>query len=293
MIRTYYLLTKPGIIMGNLVTTIGGFALASRGRFDLPLFLFLLAGLGGVIASACVFNNYIDRELDRKMERTKHRPLAAGLVSGKRAILFALALGLGGISLLLFKTNLLSASLSALGFFVYVALYSFWKSRTTYATLVGSVSGALPPVIGYTAASNNIDVGALILFLLLVLWQMPHFFSIAMYRFNDYAAAAIPVLPIKKGITAAKVHMLLYIAAFLLACTTLLLFGYAGTAYLLVSSIAGFVWLILCAQGFTAQDDKLWARQMFVCSLVVIMALCLMISLDSASPATQIGALSR
>ena len=127
MIKTYYLLTKPGIIIGNLITTTAGFALASKGHFDLILFLKVFAGLGFVIGSACVFNNYIDRETDKKMDRTKNRALAKGLISEKSAIFFAIALGVMGLLVLWLTTNLLAVSVAALGFVIYVALYSFWK----------------------------------------------------------------------------------------------------------------------------------------------------------------------
>lgn len=282
MIRTYYLLTKPGIILGNLITTIGGFALASKGHFDAWLFLALSFGLTGVIGSACVFNNYIDRESDRKMARTKNRALAKGLITGKNALFFAAFLGILGFLILSLFTNLLAALIAAIGFFIYVALYSFWKHRATCATLVGSLAGALPPVIGYTASSHQLDLGALLLFLILVLWQMPHFFSIAMWKLEDYRAASIPVLPVKKGISTTKVQMLLYIIAFIFAATLLTLFGYTGTAYLIVSLPLGLAWGGLCLKGFKADNNPLWARQMFRLSLMIIMAFSLMISLDGA-----------
>lgn len=280
MIKTYYLLTKPGIIMGNLITTVSGFALASRGHFDGWLFLATLIGLGGVIASACVFNNYIDRDLDRKMTRTKHRPLVKGLISGRRAILFAILLGLIGILILVFYTNYIAVLVASAGFFIYVVLYSFWKSRTTYATAIGSIAGAVPPVVGYCAVSHQFDLGAALLFMILVLWQMPHFFSIAMYRLNDYSAASIPVLPVRKGSHATKVRMLLYIIAFMIATLMLIAFGYTGYAYLITAVVLGFAWLYLCIKGFKSDNDKLWARNMFRLSLVIITLLCIMISVD-------------
>lgn len=278
MIRTYYLLTKPGIIMGNLITTVGGFALASRGHIDLWLFCTMFMGLGLVIASACVFNNYIDREADAKMSRTKNRPLAKGLIPHFNALLFANALGLSGIFILALYTNLLTVLMALLGFFIYVILYSLWKYRSTLATLVGSIAGALPPVIGYCSVSNRLDAGACILFTILVLWQMPHFFSIALYRFDDYAAASVPVLPIKKGIFTTKVQMLLYIIAFFPA--TLLLFSYTGYAYLLVAAPLSLAWLYLSIRGFYTTNDRLWARNMFRLSLLIVTALCLMMSID-------------
>lgn len=281
MIRTYYLLTKPGIIFGNLVTTASGFALASRGHLDFQLFLATLIGLGCVIASACVFNNYIDRESDKKMARTKNRALVKGLISGKNANIFAVILGLIGTAVLAYYTNALAVCVAVFGFVIYVVLYSFWKHRTTYATLVGSIAGAVPPVVGYCAVSNRLDTGAILFFLIIVLWQMPHFFAIAMYRFSDYSAAAIPVLPVKKGNYRTKVHMLLYIVAFIVATLMLIAFGYTGYAYLAAAVLLGFSWLFLCIKGFKSDNDKLWARNMFRLSLVVIMVLSVMISIDT------------
>jgi len=281
MIKTYYLLTKPGIILGNLITTAGGFALASKGHIDPWLFLTMLIGLGSVIASACVFNNYIDRISDAKMARTKNRALVQGLVAPWQAIVFALVLGVFGISVLWLYTNYLATGIAALGFFVYVCLYSLWKARSTHATLVGSISGAVPPVVGYCSVSHSLDAGALILFAILVLWQMPHFFAIAMYRLDDYAAASIPVLPIARGVLATKIQMLLYVIAFGAAMLLLMAFGYVGTAYVVVASILSAAWLFLTVKGFKAENDRLWARSMFRLSLVIITAFCAMISFDA------------
>ncbi len=280
MIRTYYLLTKPGIIFGNLITTVAGFCLASKGHFDPWLFLAVFSGLGLVIASACVFNNYVDRDLDKKMARTKKRPLAMGLITGKHALIFASLIGFLGLAILSLYTNPLSAAIATLGFFIYVILYSLWKTETTYATLVGSISGALPPVIGYTAVANQIDVGALLLFLILVLWQMPHFFSIALFRLDDYKAAEVPVLPVKRGSYTTKVRMVLYITAFIVATILLAVFGYGGIAYLLVSLPLGIAWLALSLKGFDAENDQVWAKQMFRLSLVVITAISILLSIN-------------
>lgn len=267
--------------MGNLITTVAGFALASKGNLDIRLFFFTLLGLGSIIASACVFNNYIDRKADRKMERTKNRALARGIISHHRALFFAIFLGISGALILGIYTHLLALSIALLGFVIYVVLYSFWKYKTTYATVVGSVSGALPPVIGYCAVSQQLDKGALLLFALLFFWQMPHFYAIAMYRLKDYSAASIPVLPVKKGIFNTKIEMLLYIVAFIGAELLLFFYGYVGSVYLIVTSLLSLVWISLSIQGFRAKDDKIWAKKMFRVSLVVINALCLVISFDT------------
>ena len=275
--KKYCLLTKPGIILGNVITTAGGFALASRGHFNLLLFLITLMGISLVIASACVFNNYIDREHDRKMKRTKNRALALGIISAQRAILFAIILVAAGAYLLAFFANLLTVGIALFGFFVYVFLYSFSKYRSVHGTLIGSVAGAVPPVVGYCAVSNHLDLGAWIFFAMLALWQMPHFFAIAIYRIQDYTAASIPLLPITKGVPKAKIHMLLYIIAFTAVSSLLTLYGYTGYAYLATVVLFGLAWLGLSIRGFKCENDQTWARKMFGLSLVVIMALCIVI----------------
>lgn len=281
MIKTHFILTKPGIIMGNAITTAGGFALASRGQIDWWLFLATLTGLSLIIASACVFNNYVDREADKKMERTKHRPLVTGAISVQNALSFGLLLGVSGIALLYTYTNILTLAIAIVGFFIYVVLYAMGKYQSTYGTLIGSVAGGVPPLVGYCAVTNRFDLGALLLFMILVLWQMPHFFAIAMYRYDDYAAANIPVLPVRKGMHVTKVHMLAYTIAFLACSLTLTLCGYTGYAYLVVAALLGLAWLRLCLQGFKAENDHLWARQMFRLSLVIITVLCITMSVDT------------
>ncbi len=281
MIKHYYLLTKPGIIFGNLITTVGGFALASKGYFDIWLFLATFVGLAGVIASACVFNNYIDRESDKKMARTQNRALVKGLISGRNAIYFAIFLSLAGFSILILYTNLLATLVALVGFLFYVVLYSFGKYLSVFGTAIGSIAGAVPPVVGYCAVTNQIDAGAILLFLILVLWQMPHFFSIAVYRFDDYVAASIPVLPVVRGMRTTKIRMLIYIIAFIPTTLLLTVFGYTGYAYLIVATLLGIAWLFLCIKGFKVDNDKLWARKMFLFSLVTITVLCPLIALDA------------
>lgn len=280
MIRVYFILTKPGIILGNIITTATGFFLASKGHFNLWLFLATLLGLALIIASACVFNNAIDRHADQKMLRTQNRPLVKGIISPKSALFFAFVLGFLGTSIMAVYTNLLAASIALAGFFTYVIVYSLWKYRSTNATLIGSVAGAVPPLVGYVAVSNQIDAGALILFAIVLLWQMPHFYAIAVYRLEDYIAASIPVLPITRGMYFTKICMFLYIIAFMGSTMMLMAYGYSGQTYLISALVLGFAWLVLSILGFKAKDNQRWARQMFQLSLVVITALSIFISVD-------------
>jgi protoheme IX farnesyltransferase len=264
-----------------VLSVAGGFFLASKGHVDIGLFLAAVIGTSLVVASGCVFNNCIDRDIDVKMERTKNRVLVQGLVSVQLALIYATVLGVVGVGLLYTKANALAALFAVIGFVIYVGFYSLYlKRRSVHGTLVGSLSGAMPPVIGYVAVSNTFDLAALTLLVMFSLWQMPHSYAIAIFRFNDYRAASIPVLPVKRGIRVAKRHILIYILAFLLATLMLTFGGYAGLNYLAVAAAMGMYWLYMAWTGYKAKDDTVWARKLFVFSIFTITALSVAMSLD-------------
>jgi protoheme IX farnesyltransferase len=280
-LKHFIQITKPGIIFGNVLSVAGGFFLASKGQIDFGIFLAAVIGTSLVVASGCVFNNCIDRDIDDKMERTKNRVLVQGLVSLKLALLYATVLGVAGLALLYNETNPLAAMLALIGFVIYVGFYSlYFKRKSVHGTLIGSLSGAMPPVIGYCAVSNSFDFAALTLLVMFSLWQMPHSYAIAIFRFNDYRAAKIPVLPVERGIPVAKRHILLYILAFLIATLMLTFGGYAGLNYLAVAAGMGMYWLYMAWKGYKAVDDTVWARKLFVFSIFTISALSVMMSVD-------------
>ncbi len=266
------------------MTAAAGFFLASKGDVDYLLIVEMLLGLSLVIASACVINNLIDRDIDKLMPRTKKRALASGLVTTKNAVFYAAILGGLGSLILLVYTNWLTITIGLVGFVDYLVLYSIGKRRSPVGTLIGSISGAAPITAGYCAASGHFYSGAFILFAILVLWQMPHFYAIAIYRLKDYKAAGIPVLPISNGIYATKVRMTIYVISFMAATAALSLLGYTGLSYLIVMMMVGLAWLRLSLRGFRADDNELWARQSFRFSLVVLMIFSLIISIDVVLP---------
>ena len=284
MIKTYYLLTKPGIIYGNSINTAGGFLLAAKGVIDPLLFLAALIGTAFVIGSACVFNNYIDREIDEKMARTKKRALVTGDIPVKNALIFGTLLGILGFLILFSYTNLLTGVIGVIGVVMYVVVYGYFKRRTVHGTLIGSISGAIPPVAGYTAVTNLIDTGAILLFLILVFWQMPHFYAIAVYRLEDYKKAGIPVLSVVKGISTTKKQILFYTAGFILASLLLSFFGYTGYTYAIVIGILGLWWLKMAIDGFKTENDIQWARKVFKFSLIVTLVFSALISLEVVLP---------
>lgn len=283
MLKKYYQLTKPGIVRGNLFTTAGGFFLAARGHVDFLHLFLALFGTVFVIASACVFNNFTDRTLDEKMERTKKRALVTGQISTKNALVFASILLFLGLTFLI-TVNLLTAIVAAFGFVFYVFVYGYWKRKSIHGTLIGSISGATPPVIGYVAVTNSLDLGALLLFLILVMWQMPHFYAIGIFRKDEYAAANLPVLPVVMGIDAAKKQMRYYAIGFILTITLLAVFGYTGFFYLIVMLAVGGIWLFNIFLGSVAIDNKKWATQIFVYSILVLTIFSILISIDFALP---------
>lgn len=287
-IKNYWGVIKPGILFGNLVSAAGGFFLASKGRIDSAVLLSTLMGIALVVASGCVFNNWFDRKMDRKMARTRNRVLAKGLMSPKAGVLYASLLGIAGVTMLWKETNTLSLVIVLTGFAVYVGVYtSYLKRNSVHSTLIGSLAGAAPPLAGYCAASGRFDTGAVILLLIFTLWQVPHTYAITIFRFEDYAAAAVPVLPVKRGMAAAKRHILGYIVAFLAAALMLTFAGYTGYNYLVVEAVLGMCWLYMAWQGYRTRDDLRWARRLFAFSILNLFALSIMMSIDFTTPAAS------
>lgn len=277
-IQAYSGVAKPGIIVGNLLTAAAGFFFASGGEISLHRLLFMLAGLALVIGSACVFNNLRDQRADAKMERTRQRALVAGRMTNQEAFRWGLLLGLLGLAILFLGISWLAALVALTGFFVYVALYSPLKYRSHHATLVGSIAGSIPALVGYSARSGEIDAAALLLFLIIALWQLPHFFAIAIRRLEEYRAASIPVLPIVRGIPQARRQIVLYVVLFCMATPCLTWLGYTSVSFLVGTSFINLLWLALC---LWPMESRRWARHVFFSSLLVILLLCTLLICDS------------
>lgn len=280
MIKPYLLITKPGIILGNLISVTGGFLLAARGDVSAALFIATLVGVSLVIASGCVFNNYIDRDIDALMARTQNRPLVQGQISSNVSLGYGSALGMAGFLLLYWQTNVTATLIALIGWVIYVGFYSLYlKRRSVYGTLIGSLSGATPPVIGYCAVTHQFDAAALILLLIFSFWQMPHSYAIAIFRFKDYQAAKIPVLPLVEGIPAAKRQMLFYVFAFAISALMLTLMGYTGIYYFTVVALLSGYWLWLVYSDH-AMNSEIWAKRLFVFSILAITTLSIMLATD-------------
>ena len=282
--RAYYELIKPGRTVANGMTALAGFLLAADGRIDIWLLLAAVGGTSLIVASACAFNNYFDRRLDSEMQRTKERVLVKGSVPGRAAVAYAVALGAAGFALLAAYTNLPAVAAGAVGIVDYLVFYGWSKRHNRWSTLIGSICGATPIVAGYTAATGRFDAGALLLFLIMVFWQMPHFYAIAIYRQRDYAAAHLPVWSVSKGVAATKVQIALFAAVFLAACVLLPMLGYASRTFLVVMGLLSLWWLVSSLRGFKASDSDKWARGLFGYSLLILMIMSGLMAVNSWLP---------
>ncbi|ELE7134318.1 protoheme IX farnesyltransferase [Vibrio harveyi] len=275
MLKSYLSITKPGIIFGNLISVAAGFFLAAKSEpANFLLLLTTLVGVGLVIASGCVVNNIFDRDIDQKMKRTQNRELVMGNINIDAAFVYALVLLLNGTALLFQLVNPLSAVVVLLGYVFYVFFYTMWyKRNSVYGTLVGSISGAVPPLVGYLAVTNYISLEAILLFIMFCLWQMPHSYAIAMFRMQDYRDAGIPVLPVKEGITKAHRHMKAYVVAFGVVAIGLFMLGEAGYEYLVVSAAVCFMWTRVTFQKVNYNNYIQWSKAVFKVSLLVVMSI--------------------
>ncbi|WP_315915368.1 heme o synthase [Arthrobacter sp. lap29] len=281
----YYSLTKPRVLYGNVLTAAAGFLFASPGALDWFLFLAVCIGTTLVIGSACVLNNVLDRDIDTLMVRTKKRATITGGVGARNSLIYSALLVLGGMAVLVAWTNTLVVFVGLAGFLAYVVLYGMLSKRLSiHGTLVGSVSGAAPILGGYVGASNELDAGAAIVFLILFFWQLPAFYSISIYRQQEYARAKVPVISVVRGIANTKVQILVYTAVFVAVSLLPQLFGYTGWFYTALMAVLGAGWLVLAVRGLRTTDNDRWARLMFRYSLIMMFAISVLLTVGPRLP---------
>jgi len=280
-VRKYLEFIKPGIIFGNGIAVVAGYFLGSQGSFDGLLFAYTMVGISLVIASGGAWNNVIDRDIDAVMERTQKRVLVRGLIPLVWAGVIASLLGILGLVILAYGTNALAVTVASGGWLIYVGLYTIWLKRSSiHGTLIGSLSGAVPPAVGYCAVANRFDLPIILLVLAMCFWQMPHSYAIGIYRETDFRAARIPLFPLIKSALLTKMNMLFYAVGFVVFALLLTGFGYTGMVYGLVIGTAGFLWIGLIVAGFWANNDAVWARKVFITSILLVTLLSLCITLN-------------
>ncbi|HRF28532.1 MAG TPA: heme o synthase [Candidatus Saccharibacteria bacterium] len=269
LFQLYYQLAKPGIVYGNSLHVLAGALLASRAGVDVYTLIAATVGSALIIASACVVNNYTDRRIDLAMERTRKRAFVTGDVSLPIAAVYAMLLFVSGVGVLYVYTNILTLALGLVGYVWYVVIYGIAKRRTVHSTLIGSVPGALPIVAGYTAVTGEIDQTAIVLFALIVAWQMAHFFAISLYRKEEYEAAGLPVYavvrPLNRVILQISMYVVLYVVVVGYAVSEGVFQSFAGVGMV----VAAGWWAVVASQGLRHKNKRVWAKQVFAVSLAL------------------------
>lgn len=263
LLRDLLSLAKPSITALNLTTMAGGYWLA-RSAGPPARFFWALVGTALVVAAANTLNCYAERDLDGRMARTCARPLPAGRLRPQVALAQGVLLSAAGVGVLSLAVNPLSAALASLALVAYVAVYTPLKQRSALALLVGAVPGAAPPLIGWAAATGGIGLPGLLLFLILFLWQVPHFLAISLYRKGEYARAGFKVLPLERGDAAARAELLNYLFAMVAASLTLVPAGAAGGVYLCAAAPLGACALAHGLLGLRPGAGDRWARAFFM-----------------------------
>ena len=255
--------------------------LASINGINFSLLLFSIVGITLVLCSATSLNNYLDRDIDKLMTRTAERVSKIEHINPFVMLIISSVFFILGCLTIYFFVNLLTLIVTLVGYFVYVVVYTMFLKRTSvYSTVVGSLSGAVLPLAGYVAVANTIDLAGILLFLILLIWQMPHFYAIGIYRLNDYTQAKIQILPVQYGITRTKYHMFAWSMLFLVVIFLPYVYGFVGIIYLVPTVIIFIFWSYLAVKGFFVQDDIKWAKQTFFLSIMSLTTLCLSIIFD-------------
>ncbi|MEK5270410.1 heme o synthase [Aeribacillus sp. FSL K6-8394] len=266
--KDFLSLIKIGIVNSNLITTFTGIWLAlyfSGKSFleNIDIVVFTLLGTAAIIAGSCAINNFYDRDIDHVMERTRLRPTVTGRISSFQVLL----LGTGFISIgtiLLLMVSVSAAVIGLLGVFSYIVLYTMWTKRQyTINTVVGSIAGAVPPLIGW-AAVEDLNIIAWILFLIMFIWQPPHFLALAMKRSEEYRKAGIPMLPVVHGFEVTKRQIIVWVACLL--PLPFYLFS-LGIGFIVLATVLNIIWLILSLIGLKMKNDLKWSKWMFIYSI--------------------------
>ena len=278
--RGYLELTKPGVQALLFVSCASGMLIGSDFNPPITAFFFGLIGISFLAASSAVVNHFFDKTIDSKMNRTANRPLVKGNISDNAAILFSILLYCSGSWMLLIFTNFLTWLLTTLTFIFYGFIYTkYLKFMTSQNIVIGGLAGAMPPLLGWSAITNSIEPDALLLVLIIMVWTPPHFWALAVHRVEDYKDAAVPMLPVQKGVDFTKQHILLY--TLLLLASTMLPYavGMFGEIYLLSAMLLGFIFLVYSYRLYKDDTNSL-AMPTFAYSIIYLAVLFAAMLLD-------------
>jgi protoheme IX farnesyltransferase len=273
-------LTKPRLSALVIATTAGGLWMAP-GPFPVVKGLLAIIAVSAVVGGANALNCYYERDSDRFMARTRNRPLPAGRMDPQLALWFGISLAAVALPVLFFALNPLTAVLGAMAFFSYVFVYTPMKKRSPAAMVVGAFPGALPPLMGWTAATGKIELPGLVLFAILFLWQIPHFIAIALFRREEYERAGIQVLTLHRTDGTSRAYAVAWTLPLVAISVLPFTLNLAGVGYLVAAVVLGFVFLGVAVVGFVRELGKAWARQFFFVSLMYLTGLFVALMIDA------------
>jgi len=258
MIKNYYELCKPNVVLMMLITALVGSLLASKTLAPLSLIALAMIGIGLCASSAAAINQIIDRKVDANMNRTENRPIPLGEVSPVNASIFAFVLGSFGVLILVLYVNALTAMLTLASLIGYAFIYTVYLKRATPQNIViGGLAGAAPPLLGWTAVTNSIDPNALLLVLIIFAWTPPHFWALAIHRKDDYAKENIPMLPVTHGVPFTKLQIILYTIILILVSILPFVVLMSGIFYLTSALILGFIFLYYSVRLYLSSNNDL------------------------------------
>lgn len=278
--RDYWELCKPKVVMLMLLTVVVGMYLSTPGAVDLLVGSSALIGIGLCAGSAAAINHLVDRHIDAIMARTRKRPVAHGRVTVKQALIFALLIGCLGLVVLVAFVNVLTAILTFITLIGYAGIYTGYLKRATSQNIViGGLAGAAPPLLGWTAVTNQLAPEALLLVLIIFTWTPPHFWALAIYRFEEYKNAEIPMLPVTHGIQYTKLSIYLYTILLLVVTVLPFIVGMSGWVYL-VGALGLGLRFIMWAHKLYFSEKAIVAMQTFRFSIVYLMVLFVFLLVD-------------
>jgi len=284
-LKDFLKLCKLKVVALIMLTAVVGMLLATEGMPPLDLAILGSIGIALASCSAAVFNHVVDQRIDNIMSRTKNRPMPEGKVNSKQAVTFGVIIGVIGLGILAIWVNILTAVLTFFALIGYAVIYTMYLKRATPQNIViGGAAGAAPPVLGWAAITNNVELDALLLFLIVFIWTPPHFWALAIHRHEEYAKVDVPMLPVTHGLPFTRLQILLYTVILFIVTLMPYLVGMSALIYLIGAVLLGIGFLYYAVQMIRHPDDMELPMKTFGFSINYLMILFVILLVDHYFP---------